>query len=277
MELECQNCGNEWDYQGESDYYATCPNCHYKVKIPAKAEVVAPEKELKHDVAVLGGTGDMGAGVVKRLAAAGYDVVVGSRKYGKAQRLTEEYTEDLQEAGFEDFDLGGMKNPDAAEESEIVIVTIPYKYAGSTVESLDLKDKIVVSTLVPMKKEGNFFKYEQPDEGSAAEELQSKCEGTVVSALQNVPAKVLNDLEKDLFCDVVVCSDDEEAKQKVMNLIDDISGLRALNGGPLSMSSAIESETPKLLNLARENPMKHVRVVYEGDKPFERNSPTQGE
>ncbi len=46
MELECKSCGYEWDYKGESDYYATCPNCHYKVKISAKAEVVAPEIKL---------------------------------------------------------------------------------------------------------------------------------------------------------------------------------------------------------------------------------------
>ena len=40
MELECNNCGYEWNYKGQSDYYATCPNCHYKVNIPAQAEVV---------------------------------------------------------------------------------------------------------------------------------------------------------------------------------------------------------------------------------------------
>ncbi|MEF8834547.1 MAG: hypothetical protein V5A76_00140 [Candidatus Thermoplasmatota archaeon] len=43
MELECNSCGYEWDYQGKSDYYATCPNCQYKVKIEANAEVVEPE------------------------------------------------------------------------------------------------------------------------------------------------------------------------------------------------------------------------------------------
>ncbi len=46
MELECKSCGYEWDYQGKSDYYATCPNCHYKVKIPAEAKVVPPDVEI---------------------------------------------------------------------------------------------------------------------------------------------------------------------------------------------------------------------------------------
>ncbi len=45
MELECNSCGYEWDYQGDSDFYATCPNCQYKVKIEANAEVVEPEEK----------------------------------------------------------------------------------------------------------------------------------------------------------------------------------------------------------------------------------------
>lgn len=48
MKLECQSCGYEWDYQGESDYYATCPQCHYKVKITAKAKVVGPDMDINH-------------------------------------------------------------------------------------------------------------------------------------------------------------------------------------------------------------------------------------
>jgi DNA-directed RNA polymerase subunit RPC12/RpoP len=33
MELKCEHCKNEWDYKGKGEYYATCPNCLYKVKI----------------------------------------------------------------------------------------------------------------------------------------------------------------------------------------------------------------------------------------------------
>ena len=33
MELTCQRCGNEWDYQGDQEYYATCSNCKTSVKI----------------------------------------------------------------------------------------------------------------------------------------------------------------------------------------------------------------------------------------------------
>lgn len=262
MLLECKSCEHEWDYQGDSDYYATCPNCYYKVKIPAEAEVVAPKKELTYDIAVLGGTGNMGAGIVKRSALAGYKIAVGSRKQDKAKRLAREYKEDLKETEIENFEIDGLENPKAAQKSEMVIVTIPYQYALSTVKSLDLNDKIVVSTLVPMEKKDGYFEYAPPEEGSAAEALQSRCKGTVISAFQNVPAAMFNNLEKDLSYDVVVCGNDNDPKERVMNLVEDISGLRALDGGPLSNSSTVESETPKLLNLAKKNSMKNVSVVY---------------
>jgi NADH-quinone oxidoreductase subunit E len=34
VELACQHCNYKWDYQGEKEYYATCPRCRYKVRIP---------------------------------------------------------------------------------------------------------------------------------------------------------------------------------------------------------------------------------------------------
>ncbi len=36
MKLKCTNkkCEKEWNYKGKADFYATCPNCLRKVKIP---------------------------------------------------------------------------------------------------------------------------------------------------------------------------------------------------------------------------------------------------
>jgi len=35
--LKCKNkkCNYEWDYNGKSKFYATCPRCMYRVKINA--------------------------------------------------------------------------------------------------------------------------------------------------------------------------------------------------------------------------------------------------
>ena len=38
MKLKCTNlkCKNTWEYKGSADFYATCPNCLRKVKLPDK-------------------------------------------------------------------------------------------------------------------------------------------------------------------------------------------------------------------------------------------------
>jgi NADH-quinone oxidoreductase subunit E len=43
VKLICHHCDHSWDYQGKTKYYATCPNCRYKVRIqpeePSKPEI----------------------------------------------------------------------------------------------------------------------------------------------------------------------------------------------------------------------------------------------
>lgn len=36
MKLICQHCGYEWEYGGQSEHYATCPRCQYKVPVKTK-------------------------------------------------------------------------------------------------------------------------------------------------------------------------------------------------------------------------------------------------
>jgi protein-arginine kinase activator protein McsA len=40
VELECGNCGREWNYTGKSRVYATCPDCRNAVKIEKKKKCV---------------------------------------------------------------------------------------------------------------------------------------------------------------------------------------------------------------------------------------------
>jgi len=41
----CQHCEYKWDYQGENEYYATCPRCRYKVRIPEdKAQLLRQKR-----------------------------------------------------------------------------------------------------------------------------------------------------------------------------------------------------------------------------------------
>lgn len=42
VKLSCHHCGHSWGYQGKTKYYATCPNCRYKVRIQPE-ETTKPE------------------------------------------------------------------------------------------------------------------------------------------------------------------------------------------------------------------------------------------
>jgi len=35
--VECQHCGYHWDYGGDNRFYATCPQCRYKVRLTERA------------------------------------------------------------------------------------------------------------------------------------------------------------------------------------------------------------------------------------------------
>jgi NADH-quinone oxidoreductase subunit E len=46
IELACQHCGYKWGYQGQNKYYATCPQCRYKVKIPEDIVSILSRRKL---------------------------------------------------------------------------------------------------------------------------------------------------------------------------------------------------------------------------------------
>lgn len=223
--------------------------------------------KLKGDgmrIALIGGTGDIGAGLALRLALLGHEVFVGSRKEDKAVEKCEEYNACVLNVKS-DCKFIGMCNEDVAKEGEISILTIPWKYVFSTAEELkdQLKDKIVVSPIVPMSKESGCFKYSPPESGSAAEKLASVLYlSRVVSAFHTIPADKFFNLNADFQWDVPVCSDDEGAKLEVMDLIDQIDGLRPLDAGPLTVSRMVEGLTPLIVNIMVRNKMRDLGLRF---------------
>ena len=67
-------------------------------------------------VAIVGGTGKLGAAISRRLARAGISVVIGSRAAESAQAMAETLG----------HGVTGMSNADAAMAGDIVIVTVPF-------------------------------------------------------------------------------------------------------------------------------------------------------
>jgi len=214
-------------------------------------------------IAVLGGTGNIGVGLSLRLAIAGYDVIVGSRDESKAEEKAREYESILEGLGYEKG-LEYASNAEASKLCDIAILAIPCDHVFSTAESLkdSLSGKIVVSPAVPMKKEGKTFYYAPPPEGSAAEKLAAILnKSEVVSAFHTIPAKKFADLKATFSWDVPVCGEGK-AKETVIDIVNSIDGLRALDAGPLSSSRLVESVTPLLINVAIRAGMRDLSIKF---------------
>jgi len=73
-------------------------------------------------IAVLGGTGKQGKGLAYRWAKAGYKVLIGSRSSEKAVTTASELMEMLEGSSS----LVGASNHEAAEQADIVVLSVPY-------------------------------------------------------------------------------------------------------------------------------------------------------
>ena len=215
-------------------------------------------------ISLIGGTGDLGRGLAFRLKLAGYNVVIGSRRKEKAEAIAEKCNEIVRKLGG-NANIAGLSNEKAAEISDISILTIPWKHVFETAEKLrdKLKNKIVVSPVVPMKLREGRYEYTPPEEGSAALKLAKILnESRIVVAFNNIPAKRFADTNEILDWDVIVCSDDDHAKKTVMEIISNIEGLRALDGGSLKNSAIVEALTPLLINISRKNSLNDACIKF---------------
>jgi len=211
-------------------------------------------------VALLGGTGDIGEGLALRLARdTDHEVVVGSRAAEKAADAAAEYEAALADHGVEAA-VGAAENPEAAAGADVVVLSVPAYHLADTVESVAGElSGILVSPAVGLKRDEAGLHYNPPGVGSVtALAAQAAPEDVpVVGAYHNLAAGRLADLNADLDWDVPVVADDGEAKATVADLTDELAGLRALDAGPLANASEVESLTPLLINLAANNDGMH--------------------
>lgn len=210
-------------------------------------------------IALLGGTGDIGEGLALRWGRdTDYDLVVGSRTSEKARQRSDAYNERIHNYGGE-ASINGASNADAVVGADIVVLSIPPSYIRNTIEavvdSFD-DDVIIVSPAVPMYRDGNGFHYEQPETAASftAATAQLVPDGiTTVGAFHNIPAGRLQNLDTKLNIDTAIVADDEDAAQTVKTAAEGIEGLRAISAGPISNAPEIEGITPLLINLAMNN------------------------
>lgn len=213
-------------------------------------------------IGIVGGTGDIGEGMALRLSPK-YDVIVGSREETKAIATCDACRETLAERDLS-CSLLGVSNQRAVDEADIVVLAIPFKHVAPTLKTLTgFEDKIVVSPVNPIERT-THFSFAPPPEGSAAMMIKGMLppNATVCAAFNNIAADKWKTLEEELDYSVAVCCDDDAAKQKVMDIVNNVSSLRAYDAGPLHAASLVESVTPLLLNIARFNGLKDVGIRF---------------
>jgi 8-hydroxy-5-deazaflavin:NADPH oxidoreductase len=198
-------------------------------------------------IGVLGGTGDEGRGLARRLALAGHRVIIGSRDAGRAAAAA---------AGCGGGPLlSGAVNRDAATEADVVIVAVPWDGHRDLLAALaaSLAGKIVVDCVNPIGFDSRGAFSLRVPEGSAAEQAAAVLpDSTVVGAFHHVPAGLLLDpgVER-VDMDVLVLGDDRTATDLVIGLAAEIPGMRGVYGGRLRNCGQVEALTANLVSINR--------------------------
>jgi len=200
--------------------------------------------DTKPSIALIGGTGNLGQGLAYQFARRAYPVVIGSREAARAEHSARELGKRTGAT------VRGDGNAEAATTAEIVIMTVPWAHHRSTLECIraGVQGKIFVDTTVPLVPP-KVMRVQLPADGCAALQAQALLgdDVRVVSAFQNVAAAHLqHDTAHD--CDVLVCGNDREAREVVVELAKTI-GLRAWHAGPLDNSAVAEALTSVLIFL----------------------------
>lgn len=195
-------------------------------------------------IALIGGTGALGAAIARRLAKAGESVILGSRDPAKAAAAAAALQAETGQP------VQGLGNAEAAAAASIIIVTVPFASQETTLAEIaaGCRGKIVVDTTVPLMPP-KVMRVQLPLEGSAAVRAQKLLGGgvTVVSAFHNVAAHKLA-TDAAVECDVLVFGDERAAREQVLRLVAQC-GLRGLHGGALVNSAAAEALTSVLIFL----------------------------
>ncbi len=210
-------------------------------------------------IGIVGGTGKQGMGLALRWAGT-YDVILGSRDRDRAAAQAKEV------AAKVGRDVRSGSNEEAAAGADIVALCVPYAAHAQTLTELApvLAGKIILDMTVPLQPP-KVTVVHLPKGGAAALETQAIVgpTGRVVAALHHVSSVHLADLDHALEGDVLVCGDDLEAKNAVIELIATL-GMRGIDAGALANSIAAEAFTPLLLHINKRYKVRGAGLKISG-------------
>jgi len=188
-------------------------------------------------VAVVGGTGDFGLALARRLAEAGDNVVIGSRDAERAQTRAVE-------AGA----AAGASNAAAVARVDLVVLAV--KADAALLTAAELADALGQTPVLSVASELRFTggrAYPSDELRSLAERTQELLRGPVAAGLHSLAAASLAGGRSD--GDALVCGDDAHAKELALELAAKVVTGRALDAGPLASARALEGMTAVIVNL----------------------------
>ena len=214
-------------------------------------------------ISIIGGTGAEGSGLALRWAYSGYSVTIGSRSLDKALGKAAELNLKVPDTKPQ---LVGQDNLVAAKGCQIAVLTVPYNAHRETLLDLkeDLYGKILVDVTVPLMPP-KVDQVHMPAGDAAGLEAQEILgpDVRVVSAFQNISAAHLQEPERDIDCDVLVCGNDILACEEVISLVE-AAGMSGLHAGSLVNAIAIESLTPVLISLNKHYKIRDAGIRVTG-------------
>ena len=188
---------------------------------------------MSRKIGIIGGTGPEGSGLAARWAAAGEHIIIGSRDANRAAESAKLLCARLGATAR----IDGTENASAVEQCEIVVLTVPFSGHAALLKQLKPHWKpgqILIDTTVPLASAvgGAPSRLLSVWQGSAAQQTREIVPPfvAVAAAFHNLSAELLTK-EGPVDCDILVCSDDEEATRVASELAAKIPGARALNGG----------------------------------------------
>ncbi|HJQ85105.1 MAG TPA: NADPH-dependent F420 reductase [Candidatus Binatia bacterium] len=203
-------------------------------------------------LAIVGGTGPEGIGLALRFAAAGQEVLVGSRDAARAEAAAARVAQTVPGAR-----VASGTNHEVVSRTDRIVLALPFAGLVPFLDSAPdgLAGKLLIDVVVPLAVRAGFFEIAPiPGAPSAGELIQRRLPGArVVSAFKNLSAAKLGDLGASLAGDVVLCGEDPGARAEVAALVGLLPGLRAVDAGGIANARWLEAITALLLNLNRRH------------------------
>jgi NADPH-dependent F420 reductase len=152
---------------------------------------------------------------------------------------------------------------------DFALLSVPFQYAAATLNGVQDEmhpGSILIDATVPVSFDKGRATYAEPAEGSASEHLRAQLRGDIplVGAFKTIPAHSMEALDEGLDCDDFVISDDREARARVIEAMQSISGLRAVDAGGLVTARTIERMTVLAIGINRRYKIKTARFSVIG-------------